>query len=139
MKVSLLSMNLLLKTDREYCLALICVNKPSDDLLKDVCQELNIALSAQAIAQMQFDSDGNHGQQIAYQVEENVKEAALTVRCSLLPDRHVRILFTSPIFRNENFLHLNEQQRQQIDLLNPDPGHMLDKSKCLATAAEIRM
>lgn len=138
MKVSILAMRLFLRLDRQYSLVLICANKPNVTLLNDICQELTIALNTQAMASVQLESDGRQVTPITYQVDEHVDDACLHVQCSRLPEHTVRLMFTSPVFRSENYLHLNEAIRQEIVELNPDPLDMLDKSKCLEAAAEIR-
>ena len=138
MKVSILAMRLFLKRDRQYSLVLICANKPNVTLLSDISQELSIALNTQAIANIRLDADGRQTAPITYQVEKHIADACLEVQCSCLPEHTVRIMMTSPVFRSENYLHLNETIRQQIVELNPDPLDMLDKNKCLEAAAEIR-
>ncbi|CAF2417164.1 unnamed protein product [Rotaria sp. Silwood2] len=138
MKVSTLAMRLFLKNDYEYSLVLICANKPTVTLLNEICQELTIGLNAQAIATIQLDSNEEQSKPITYQVQANVNDACLTVQCSLLPKHTIRIMLTSPVFRSENFLNLDDSTRQQIAELNPDPSDMLDKNKCLEAAAEIR-
>ncbi|CAF3859199.1 unnamed protein product, partial [Adineta steineri] len=139
MKVSTLAMRLFLKTDEEYSLVLICANKPSLTLLNDICQELTIGLNAQAIAAIHLDS--NNGEQsipTTYEIETHADDACLTIKCSLLPKHTIRIMLTSPVFRSENFLNLDNTTRQQVAELNPDPIDMLNKNKCLEAAAEIR-
>ncbi|CAF0743663.1 unnamed protein product [Rotaria sp. Silwood1] len=138
MKVSTLAMRLFLQNDYEYSLVLICANKPTVTLLNDICQELSIGLNAQAIAAIQLDSTEEQSKPITYQVQAHVNDACLTVQCSLLPKHTIRIMLTSPVFRTENFLNLDDSTRQQIVELNPDPTDMLDKNKCLEAAAEIR-
>jgi hypothetical protein len=138
MKVSTLAMRLFLKNDREYTLVLICANKPTATLLNEICQELTIGLNAQAIAAIQLDSNNQELIPITYQVQAHIQDACLIVQCSLLPKHTIRIMLTSPVFRSENFLNLDDQTRQQIAELNPDPFDMLDKNKCLEAAAEIR-
>ncbi|CAF3546466.1 unnamed protein product [Rotaria sordida] len=138
MKVSTLAMRLFLKNDYEYSLVLICANKPTVTLLNDICQELTIGLNAQAIAAIQLDSNEEQSKPITYQVQAHINDACLTVQCSLLPKHTIRIMLTSPVFRSENFLNLDDSTRQQIAELNPDPSDMLDKNKCLEAAAEIR-
>ncbi|CAM4910448.1 unnamed protein product [Rotaria socialis] len=138
MKVSTLAMRLFLKTDYEYSLVLICANKPTVALLNEVCQELSIGLNAQAIAAIQLDSNAEQSTPISYQVQADIHDACLTVQCSLLPNHIIKIMLTSPVFRSENFLNLDDMSGQEIADLNPDPIDMLDKNKCLETAAEIR-
>jgi hypothetical protein len=139
MKVSTLAMRLFYKHDYEYSLVLICANKPTVTLLDDICQELTIGLNAQAIAAIQLDSNNEQSTPITYDIKTHINDACLTVQCSLLPKYIIRIMLTSPVFRSENFLNLDDTTRQQIAELNPDPSDMLDKNKCLEAAAEIRM
>jgi hypothetical protein len=139
MKVSTLAMRLFYKNDYEYSLVLICANKPTITLLNDVCQELTIGLNAQAIAAIQLDSNGEQSTPITYQIQTNINDACLTVQCSLLPKHIIKIMLTSPVFRSENFVNVDEKTKEQIAELNPDPSDMLDKNKCLQAAAEIRM
>ncbi|CAF1201006.1 unnamed protein product [Rotaria magnacalcarata] len=138
MKVSTLAMRLFLKTDYEYSLVLICANKPTVALLNEICQELSIGLNAQAIAAIQLDSNAEQSTPITYQVRAHINDACLTVQCSALPNHIIKIMLTSPVFRSENFLNLDDISGQEIADLNPDPTDMLDKNKCLETAAEIR-
>jgi hypothetical protein len=138
MKVSTLAMRLFLKTDYEYSLVLICANKPTLTLLNDICQELTIGLNAQAIAAIQLESNGEQSTPITYQIQAHPNDACLTVQCSLLSKHTIRIMLTSPVFRSENFLNLDDSAQQQIAASNPDPSDMLDKNKCLQAAAEIR-
>ena len=138
MKVSILAMRLFLQTDHEYALVIICANKPTKSLLNEICEELAIGLNAQAIAALQLDSNNEQSKPVTYKIEAHVDDACLTVQCSLLPKHTIRVLLTSPVFRSENFLNLDENTRQQISALNPDPIDMLDKDKCLQAAAEIR-
>jgi len=139
MKVSTLAMRLFYKYDREYFLVLICANKPTSTLLNEISQELTIGLNAQAIAALQLDSNNEEVKPITYEIETNISEAYLTVQCSLLPTYKMKILLTSPVFRTENFLNIDETKSEQIAQLNPDPDDMLNKDKCLEAAAEIRM
>lgn len=139
MKVSTLAMRLFVKYDCEYSLVLICANKPTESLLKEICQELAIGLNAQAIAALQLESNNEQSTPITYQVRAHVEDAALTVECSRISKYIIRIRLTSPVFRSENFLNLDDQTREQIAQLNPDPSDMLDKNKCLEAAAEMRM
>lgn len=138
MKLSTLAMRLFLKNDHEYSLVLICANKPTVTLLNEICQELTIGLNAQAIAAIHLDSNEEKSTPTSYQVQAHISDACLTVQCSLLPKHTIRILLTSPVFRSENFLNVDESTRQQIAELNPDPSDMLDKNKCLEAAAEMR-
>ena len=138
MKVSTLAMRLFLKYDTEYSLVLICANKPTITLLNNICQELTIGLNTQAIAAIQLESNSEQSTATTYQVQAHVNDACLTVRCSLLPKHTIRIMLTSPVFRSENFINIDENTHQQIAMLNPDPCDMLDKNKCLEAAAEIR-
>ncbi len=139
MKVSTLAMRLFFKNDYEYSLVLICANKPTVTLLNDISQELSIGLNAQAIAAIQLDTTGDQSSPITYKIQTHIPDACLTVQCSLLPKHTIRIMLTSPVFRSENFLNLDDQTREQIAELNPDPSDMLDREKCLEAAAEIRM
>lgn len=139
MKVSTLAMRLFVKYDCEYSLVLICANKPTESLLKEICQELTIGLNAQAIAALQLESNNEQSTPITYQVQAHVDDASLTVQCSRIPKCTIQIRLTSPVFRSENFLNLDDQTREQIAQLNPDPSDMLDKNKCLEAAAEMRM
>ena len=41
MKVSTLAMRLFFKNESEYSLVLICANKPTVTLLKDICEEFD--------------------------------------------------------------------------------------------------
>lgn len=138
MKVSTLAMRLFVKYDCEYSLVLICANKPTESLLKEICQELIIGLNAQAIAALQLESNNDQSTPTTYHVRAHVDDASLTVQCNHLPKYSIRIRLTSPVFRSENFLNLDDQLREQIAQLNPDPTDMLDKNKCLEAAAEIR-
>ncbi len=139
MKVSTLAMRLFFKHDYEYSLVLICANKPTITLLNDISEELTIGLNAQAIAALQLEPNGEQSTPITYNIQKHFDEACLTVQCSHLPKHTIRIMLTSPVFRSENFLNLDEQTREKIAELNPDPSDMLDKNKCLQAAAEIRM
>jgi hypothetical protein len=139
MKVSILAMRLFLQTDYEYTLILICANKPTKTLLDHICQELTITLNTQAISTNQSVSLEQQSIPHTYQVQSNVSDACLIVKCSLLPQHTIRIILTSPVFRTENLINLNDEIRQKITELNPDPIDMLDKNKCLQAAAEIRM
>ncbi len=139
MKVSTLAMRLFYINDYEYSLVLICANKPTITLLNDICQELTIGLNAQAIAAIQLESNDEQSIPITYQIQAHINDACLTIQCSILPKHTIRIMLTSPVFRSENFLNLDEKTREQIAELNPDPSDMLDKNKCLEAAAEIRM
>ena len=138
MKVSTLAMRLFVKYDCEYSLVLICANKPTESLLKEIGQELIIGLNAQAIAALQLESNNEQSTPTTYHVRAHVEDASLTVQCTSLPKYSIRIRLTSPVFRSENFLNLDDQTREQIAQLNPDPSDMLDKNKCLEAAAEIR-
>ena len=138
MKVSILAMRLFLQTDYEYTLILICANKPNKTLLNDICRELTITLNTQATVTNQSDAVEQQSIPHTYQVQANVIDACLTVTCSLLPQHTIQIILTSPVFRDANFVNLDEDIRQKITDLNPDPIDMLDKNKCLQAASEIR-
>ena len=130
MKVSTLAMRLLLHDEHEYTLVLICANKPNATLLNEICQELTLI----------FDTPTGEATMppVTYRVHALIPDACLTVQCTLLPEHTIRVLLTSPVFRSENFLSIDNEVCQTVAELNPDPVDMLEKSRCLEAAAEIR-
>lgn len=138
MKVSVASMNLHLKSDFLYCMVVVCANKPNLTLLTDIAQELDVALNTSAVSTIQLNSDVEQTTPITYKVETPMDQACLHVQCSRLPNHIIQIMLTSPVFRIENYVHLNEELREKLDDFNPDPLDMLDKERCLIAAAEIR-
>lgn len=139
MKLSILSMRLLLKVDQQYSIVIICANKPNDVLLKNVAEQLSSVLICENSPKDQIDDAEKQSSGRRYEIEENIPQAYLVIRSTDFPNRSIQILFTSPIFRSENFLELSESARQQIEIFNPDPEGMLNKQKCLEAAAEIRL
>ncbi|CAF4932882.1 unnamed protein product, partial [Rotaria magnacalcarata] len=81
-------------------------------------QELSIGLNAQAIAAIQLDSNAEQSTPITYQVRAHINDACLTVQCSALPNHIIKIMLTSPVFRSENFLNLDDISGQEIADLN---------------------
>lgn len=138
MKVSVASMNLHLKSDYLYCMVVVCANKPNLTLLTDIAQELDVALNTSAVSAIQLNSEVEQTTPITYKVETPMDQACLHVHCSRLPNHTIQIMLTSPVFRTENYVHLNEELREKLEEFNPDPLDMLDKDKCLIAAAEIR-
>ena len=130
MKVSTLAMRLLLRDEHEYTLVLICANKPNETLLNEICQELTLI----------FDAPAGEATTpiVTYQVQALIPDACLTVQCTLLPEHTIRVLLTSPVFRSENFLSIDNEECHTVAELNPDPADMLEKFRCLEAAAEIR-
>ncbi|CAF0749776.1 unnamed protein product [Didymodactylos carnosus] len=128
MKVGVLAMRVFLKRDREYSLVLICANKPTIDLLTKISQELTSTLKM-------LTSDK---EEVLYDIQASMDDACIYIKCNLLPTHRIRIMLTSPVLRDENFVNLSDEGRIEINKLNPDPVDMLNKVKCLEAAAEIR-
>uniref|UniRef100_A0A3P9MJY7 Interleukin enhancer binding factor 3a n=1 Tax=Oryzias latipes TaxID=8090 RepID=A0A3P9MJY7_ORYLA len=114
MRVGLVAKGLLLKGDAELELVLLCSNKPTVTLLKQVAEKLS--------EQLEVISKG------AYNVNECPQDAAVTVKSNSESVLCLIIRLTSPLFRME------QTETQKVD----DPPDVLDRQKCLTALASLR-
>ena len=115
MKISALAMDLYLKSNQQYEIVLVCANKPTRTLLKEIAQELIFYF------QQSTNTSPTDG---SYRVQVQQSDVCLTVQCSLLPIHVIRILLTATIYSPEGTIEANSD--------------LLDQKKCFEAVTEIR-
>ncbi|XP_030587526.1 interleukin enhancer-binding factor 3-like isoform X2 [Archocentrus centrarchus] len=122
MRIGLVAKGLLLKGDKNVELVLLCSNKPTVTLLKQVAEQLSAqleAISPETYAVSQCPGD-------AAIVVTSTKESVLTLIIHL----------TSPLVRTEQESQTAEAE-QETRTVN-DPPDVLDRQKCLTALASLR-
>ncbi|XP_070769195.1 interleukin enhancer-binding factor 3a [Enoplosus armatus] len=121
MRVGLVSKGLLLKGDKDLELVLLCSNKPTITLLKQVAEKL--------IAQLEASSVGT------YAVSQCPEDAAIVVTSTKESVLTLTIHLTSPLVRTEQESKTEEEEETRT--VN-DPPDVLDRQKCLSALASLR-
>uniref|UniRef100_A0AAR2J7K9 Spermatid perinuclear RNA-binding protein n=1 Tax=Pygocentrus nattereri TaxID=42514 RepID=A0AAR2J7K9_PYGNA len=119
MRVGLVAKGLLLKGDLGLELVLLCKDKPTDTLLRNVAENLGVQLKL-------ITED-------KYEVTQNIRDAAIVIRNTKQPPLTLTIHLTSPIVREEA-----EKRAAGETLSVNDPPDVLDRQKCLAALASLR-
>ncbi|XP_029949839.1 interleukin enhancer-binding factor 3-like [Salarias fasciatus] len=125
MRVALLAKGLLLKGDKSLELVLLCSNKPTITLLKQVAEKL--------AAQLESISAGT------YTVSECPEDASIVVTIAKESVLTLTIHLTSPAVRtqgsiSEEAVKAEEEESQTVI----DPPDVLDRQKCLTALASLR-
>ncbi|XP_046900004.1 interleukin enhancer-binding factor 3-like isoform X1 [Hypomesus transpacificus] len=119
MRVGLVAKGLLLKGDMDLELVLLCSQKPTVTLLKQVAESLS--------AQIKLVTEDK------YKVTQCPKEASIMVRSTKEPVLTLTIHLTSPLVRMEA-----ETQAEEETQTASDPPDVLDRQKCLTALASLR-
>ncbi|KAM9393128.1 interleukin enhancer-binding factor 3 homolog isoform 2-T2 [Pholidichthys leucotaenia] len=119
MRVGLVAKGLLLKGDLELELVLLCKDKPTISLLKNVSENLMVQLKAIT--------------EEKYVVTQNIREASIVIKNDKEPPLTLRINLTSPVVREEM-----ENASAGETLSVNDPPDVLDRQKCLTALASLR-
>ncbi|XP_075435475.1 spermatid perinuclear RNA-binding protein isoform X3 [Ascaphus truei] len=118
MRIGLVSKGLLIKEDMELELVLLCKEKPTESLLVTVRD--NLPLQIQKLTEE------------TYQVEQCLEEASLVIQNSKEPKLTLKVILTSPLFRDE------EDRLGGENIAMKDPPDLLDRQKCLNALASLR-
>ncbi|XP_028309673.1 interleukin enhancer-binding factor 3-like isoform X2 [Gouania willdenowi] len=116
-RVGLLAKGLLLKGDEDLELVLICSNKPTMSLLRQVIEKLTAELETLAAGK--------------YTVTECPEEASVAVNTTKGRALTLKVCLTSPSLRMET---QSEEETQTVI----DPPEVLDRQKCLTALASLR-
>ncbi|KAM8934210.1 spermatid perinuclear RNA-binding protein [Pelodytes ibericus] len=119
MRIGLVAKGLLIKDDMELELVLLCRKKPTESLLVTVRD--NLPLQIQKLTEE------------AYQVEQCIEDACLIIRNSKEPKLTLKVILTSPLFREED-----ETPGGVENVAMKDPPDLLDRQKCLNALASLR-
>ncbi|XP_023147332.2 interleukin enhancer-binding factor 3-like isoform X1 [Amphiprion ocellaris] len=122
MRVGLVAKGLLLKGDKDLELVLLCSNKPTITLLKQVAEKLT--------AQLETISAGT------YSVNPCPGDAGIVVTSTKESALTLIIHLTSPLVRAEQESKTAEEE-EEMRTVN-DPPDVLDRQKCLTALASLR-
>uniref|UniRef100_A0A3B5AT33 Interleukin enhancer-binding factor 3-like n=1 Tax=Stegastes partitus TaxID=144197 RepID=A0A3B5AT33_9TELE len=120
MRVGLVAKGLLLKGDKDLELVLLCSNKPTVTLLKQVAEKL--------IAQLEVEMTGT------YSVSPCSGDAGIAVTSTKESALTLIIHLTSPLVRTEQESKVAEEEEEEVN----DPPDVLDRQKCLTALASLR-
>ncbi|XP_077139636.1 spermatid perinuclear RNA-binding protein isoform X3 [Ranitomeya variabilis] len=118
MRIGLVAKGLLIKDDMELGLVLLCKEKPTESLLDTVRE--NLPLQIQKLTEE------------AYQVEHSMEDASMIIQNSKEPKLTLKVILTSPAFREE------EERAGGENVAMKDPPDLLDRQKCLNALASLR-
>ncbi|XP_069604545.1 spermatid perinuclear RNA-binding protein isoform X3 [Ranitomeya imitator] len=118
MRIGLVAKGLLIKDDMELELVLLCKEKPTESLLVTVRE--NLPLQIQKLTEE------------AYQVEHSMEDASMIIQNSKEPKLTLKVILTSPAFREE------EERAGEENVAMKDPPDLLDRQKCLNALASLR-
>ncbi|KAM3864270.1 interleukin enhancer-binding factor 3 homolog [Diretmus argenteus] len=119
MRVGLVAKGLLLKGDLDLELVLLCKDKPTITLLKNVSE--NLAVQLKSITEEQ------------YVVNQHIHDATIVIKNTKEPPLTLTIHMTSPLVREEV-----EKAAAGETLSVSDPPDVLDRQKCLTALASLR-
>nr|XP_040047522.1 interleukin enhancer-binding factor 3 homolog isoform X3 [Gasterosteus aculeatus aculeatus] len=119
MRVGLVAKGLLLKGDLDLELVLLCKEKPNNNLLKRVSE--NLLTQLKAITEDK------------YAVTQHVREASIVIKNTKEPPLTLTIHLTSPLVREDV-----EKAASGDSLSVNDPPDVLDRQKCLTALASLR-
>ncbi|XP_072240511.1 interleukin enhancer-binding factor 3-like [Leuresthes tenuis] len=121
MRVGLVAKGLILKEDKDLQLVLLCSNKPTNTLLKEVAQRLYVKLKAISAG--------------TYTVSNHPEDATIVVKSTKELVLTLTIHLTSPLIRTEQMSQTTgEEETQTVN----DPPDVLDRQKCLTSLASLR-
>ncbi|KAM4696667.1 spermatid perinuclear RNA-binding protein [Rhinophrynus dorsalis] len=120
MRIGLVAKGLLIKDDMELELVLLCKEKPTESLLTTVKE--NLPLQIQKLTDE------------SYQVEQCMEEACLIIQNSKEPKLTLKVILTSPQFREED----NRAGGGVENVAMKDLPDLLDRQKCLNALASLR-
>ncbi|XP_040178666.1 spermatid perinuclear RNA-binding protein isoform X1 [Rana temporaria] len=119
MRIGLVAKGLLIKEDMDLELVLMCKEKPTESLLVTVRE--NLPLQIQKLTEE------------TYQVEQCTEDASLIIQNSKEPKLTLKVILTSPLFREE------ENSSGGVEnVAMKDPPDLLDRQKCLNALASLR-
>ncbi|KAM5145863.1 spermatid perinuclear RNA-binding protein isoform 2-T2 [Mantella aurantiaca] len=118
MRIGLVAKGLLIKEDMDLELVLMCKEKPTESLLVTVKE--NLPLQIQKLTEE------------TYHVEQCTEDASLIIQNSKEPKLTLKVILTSPLFREEDSPSGGENVAMK------DPPDLLDRQKCLNALASLR-
>ncbi|XP_071981158.1 spermatid perinuclear RNA-binding protein isoform X4 [Engystomops pustulosus] len=116
MRIGLVAKGLLIKEDMELELVLLCKEKPTESLLVTVRE--NLPLQIQKLTEE------------SYQLEHSIEDASIIIHNAKEPKLTLKVILTSPSFREE------EDRAENVAM--KDPPDLLDRQKCLNALASLR-
>ncbi|XP_069842880.1 spermatid perinuclear RNA-binding protein isoform X2 [Dendropsophus ebraccatus] len=118
MRIGLVAKGLLIKDDMELELVLLCKEKPTESLLVTVRE--NLPIQIQKLTEE------------TYHVEHSIDDASIIIHNSKEPRLSLKVILTSPLFREE------EDRAGGENVAMKDPPDLLDRQKCLNALASLR-
>ncbi|XP_073730139.1 spermatid perinuclear RNA-binding protein isoform X1 [Misgurnus anguillicaudatus] len=118
MRIGLVAKGLLIKGDMDLELVLMCKEKPTETLLCTVCDNL-----PQQIEKLTEEK---------YEVQRCVPEAAILVCTTTEPKLTLKVMLSSPQYRDE--AEMDEQENVE----SSEPADLLDRQRCLLALASLR-
>ncbi|XP_072287354.1 spermatid perinuclear RNA-binding protein isoform X2 [Pyxicephalus adspersus] len=118
MRIGLVAKGLLIKEDMDLELVLLCKEKPTESLLATVTE--NLPLQIQKLTEE------------AYHVAQCTEDASIIIQNSKEPKLTLKVILTSPLFREEE----NKAGGEIVAM--KDPPDLLDRQKCLNALASLR-
>ncbi|KAM5145862.1 spermatid perinuclear RNA-binding protein isoform 1-T1 [Mantella aurantiaca] len=119
MRIGLVAKGLLIKEDMDLELVLMCKEKPTESLLVTVKE--NLPLQIQKLTEE------------TYHVEQCTEDASLIIQNSKEPKLTLKVILTSPLFREED-----SPSGGVENVAMKDPPDLLDRQKCLNALASLR-
>ncbi|XP_060751529.1 spermatid perinuclear RNA-binding protein isoform X2 [Tachysurus vachellii] len=119
MRIGLVAKGLLIKDDMDLELVLMCREKPTNTLLRTVCDNLPV--------QMEKITEEK------YEVECSIPEAAILICSTTEPKLTLKVTLTSPQIREDG-----ETGEQESVVEASEPSDLLDRQRCLVALASLR-
>ncbi|XP_057176585.1 spermatid perinuclear RNA-binding protein isoform X2 [Triplophysa rosa] len=118
MRIGLVAKGLLIKGDMDLELVLMCREKPTETLLRTVCD--NLPLQIEKLTEEK------------YEVQSCIPEAAILVCTATEPKFTLKVTLTSPKMRDD------EETDEQESVESSEPADLLDTQRCLVALASLR-
>ncbi|KAG8447868.1 hypothetical protein GDO86_015107 [Hymenochirus boettgeri] len=119
LRIGLVAKGLLIKEDMELELVLMCKEKPTRSLLGTVAE--NLPVQIQNLTEE------------SYHVQQCAEDASLIIQNSKEPKLTLKVILTSPMFREEE-----DSPGGVENVAMKDPPDLLDRQKCLNALASLR-
>lgn len=118
MRIGLVAKGLLIKGDMDLELVLMCREKPTETLLRTVCD--NLPLQIEKLTEEK------------YEAQSCIPEAAILVCTATEPKLTLKVTLTSPKMRDD--AEMDEQESVE----SSEPADLLDRQRCLVALASLR-
>ncbi|KAA0703720.1 Spermatid perinuclear RNA-binding protein [Triplophysa tibetana] len=118
MRIGLVAKGLLIKGDMDLELVLMCREKPTETLLRTVCD--NLPPQIEKLTEEK------------YEVQSCIPQAAILVCTAIEPKFTLKVTLASPKMRDD------EETDEQESVESSEPADLLDRQRCLVALASLR-